>query len=165
LFTSAEMASAVYRIQENGDGLKKVIAVPLLVLAVSPDGRWVAVEDPSAWGSLTVHPIGGGPSQRLCDLCAPPWGVQPIPFYFGWSADGRFLHWSFDDTTFAIPLRPGQVLPPIPAGGIQSLEGVAKLPGARVMSTHAQTFPGPDLDTFVFMKEAAQRNIYRVPVR
>ena len=112
-----------------------------------------------------MHPIGVGRARRLCDLCAPPWGVQTIPFYLGWSADGRVLYWSFGETTFAIPLPKGQMLPAIPAGGIQSAEGVAKLPGARVLSKHEQTFPGPDPDTFVFMKVAAQRNIYRIPVR
>ncbi len=127
--------------------------------------RHSGVADPSAWGALFMHPIGGGKAQRLCDLCAPPWGTDTIPFYFGWSADGRSVYWNFTNTMFAIPLPPGQMLPAIRGEGIQSPDGVAALPGARVVSRQERTFPGPDPAVYVFMKVSTQRNIYRVPVR
>ena len=57
------------------------------------------------------------------------------------------------------------MLPAIPAGGIQSKEGVAALPGARLVSKQERTFPGPDPAVYAFMKLSTQRNIFRVPVR
>ena len=67
----------VYRIKDDGSELQKVITTPLLPLAVSPDGQWIAVQDPTAWGALVVYPAGEGSPRRLCDLCAPPWGTEP----------------------------------------------------------------------------------------
>ena len=63
----------------------------------------------------------------------------------------------------AIPLRAGQMLPPIPAAGFQSKEAVAALPGARLISEES-VFPGPNPSVYAFMKVTTQRNIYRVPV-
>jgi dipeptidyl aminopeptidase/acylaminoacyl peptidase len=154
----------LYRVREDGGALQKLIAAPVVPIGVSPDGRWVAVQDPSAWGALVVHPLEGGPAIRLCDLCAPPWGTDTMPFYIGWSPDGRLLYWSFTTATYAIPLEPGRALRPIPPGGIQSPEGVAALPGARLVSNQERTFAGPDPSVYAFMRVSTQRNIYRVPV-
>jgi len=156
----------VYRIKEDGTEMQKVVTAPLMPLAVSPDGRWIAVQDPAAWGALNVYPADGGPAMRLCERCAPPWGVVPMPSYIRWSPDSKTVYWNFSNaTTYAIALPAGRMLPRIPAGGIQSKEGVAALPGARVVSEHEGTVPGVDPSTYVFGKLSAQRNIYRVPVQ
>ena len=88
-----------------------------------------------------------------------------MPFYFGWAPDSRAVYWNFDNATYAIPLPPGRMLPPIPAGGIKSRDGVAALPGARLISEHEGTVPGPTPSTYAFVKVSTQRNIYRVPVQ
>jgi Tol biopolymer transport system component len=165
LFSSSGDIPNIYRVKEDGSDLQKVMTTPLIPLAVSPDGKWIAVQDPSAWGALFVHPLDGGKPRRLCDLCAPPWGVQTIPFYVGWSPDGRQLFWNHSNTLVAIPLERGVVLPPTPSDGIQSPDGVAAMPGAQVVSTQDATFPGPDPSRYAFMKVTTQRNIFRVPVR
>jgi Tol biopolymer transport system component len=154
----------VYRVKDDGSELQKVITTPLLPLAVSPDGQWIAVQDPAAWGALIVYPAGGGSPRRLCDLCAPPWGTEPPAFYFGWAPNGEFAYWNFTNATYAIPLQSGRVLPGIHAGGIQSKEGVAALPGARLISEQDRSVPGPNPSTYAFVKVATQRNIYRVPM-
>ena len=154
----------VYRMTEEGTELQKVMPAPLLPFAVSPDGQWIAVQDPTAWGALIVHPAGGGAPVRLCDRCAPPWGIEPMPFYIGWSSDGKFLYWNFDNATYAVPLPPGRMLPAIPAGGIQSKEGVAALPGARLISDKDRTVPGPNPSMYAYVNVSTQRNIYRVMV-
>jgi hypothetical protein len=64
---------------------------------------------------------------------------------------------------YAIPLRPGQMLPPIPASGFRSKEDVAALPGARLIPEQG-TFPGPNPSLYAFTKLATHRNIYRVRV-
>jgi len=154
----------VFRIREDASELQKVITTPLLPIAVSPDGQWIAVLDSTAWGALTVHPMAGGSPVRLCDQCAPPWGTEPMPFYIGWSHDSKVLYWSFTNATYAIPLPSGRMLPAIPAGGIKSKEGVAALPGARLISEQDRPVPGPNPSTYAFAKVSTQRNIYRVPV-
>src|SRR5262249_13809153 len=50
----------IYRIKEDGRGLQKVLTKPMLPIAVSPNGQWIAVRDPSAWGALIVQPADGG---------------------------------------------------------------------------------------------------------
>jgi Tol biopolymer transport system component len=154
----------VYRVKDDGSELQKVITTPLLPLAVSPDGQWIAVQDPTAWGALVVYPAGTGSPRRLCDRCAPPWGTEPPAFYFGWSPDSQFAYWTFTGATYAIPLQSGQLLPGIPAGGIQSKEGVAALPGARLISEQDRVVPGPHASMYAFVKVSTQRNIYRVPL-
>ena len=155
----------VYRIKDDGSELQKVITTPLFPLAVSPDGQWIAVQDPTAWGALVVYPAGAGSPRRLCDLCAPPWGTEPPAFYFGWAPNSEFAYWSFANATYAIPLQSGRLLPDIPAGGIQSKEGVAVLPGARLISEQDRSVPGPNPSIYAFVKVSTQRNIYRVPVQ
>jgi len=43
-------------------------------------------------------------------------------------------------------------------------DGVAALPGARLISEQDRPVPGPNLSTYAFAKVSTQRNIYRVPV-
>jgi serine/threonine protein kinase len=157
--------SFIYRIHENGGELQKLIPTPLALMAVSPDGRWLAAQDPAAWGALFVYPAGGGAPVRLCDRCSPPWGTDPIPFHVGWSPDGRFLYWKFAQSTYAIPVSPERMMPPIPAAGIQSREALSAFPGARLISEEQHAFPGPLPSVQAFMKVSTHRNIYRVPVR
>jgi Tol biopolymer transport system component len=156
---------AVMRIGEGGGESQKVIPTPLMLLGVSSDGEWIAVGDPRAWGALFVYPTRGGSPLRLCDRCAPPWGTEPVPFYLGWSPDRKFLLWNFNDSLYSIPLAPGRLLPPIPAGGLQSTAAVAALPGARLVTNEPHAFPGPLPSMYVVMKVTTQRNIYRVPVQ
>jgi eukaryotic-like serine/threonine-protein kinase len=152
----------VYRIKEDGTDLQKVLDPPLMPIAVSSDGRSIAVQDPTAWGALIVHRVDDRSSVRLCDLCAPPWGIEPIPFYLGWSRDNRMLYWKWGNSAFAIPLPAGRALPMIPSRGVQSSEGVAALPGARRISEETNAFPGPDPSRYAFTRVSTQRNIYRV---
>ena len=124
---------AILRIKESGADSQKLNATPLIPLGVSPDGRWIAVQDPRAWGALIVYPASGGSPTRLCDHCAPPWGVDPIPFYLGWSPDGKFLFWNFTGSTYAIPLPAGRLLPETPAAGLQSPDAISS-PGGTTSS-------------------------------
>jgi Tol biopolymer transport system component len=156
---------AIWRIKEGGGESQKVIPTPLILLSVSSDGEWIAVQDPRAWGALIVYPTRGGSPVRLCDRCAPPWGTEPIPFYLGWSPDGKFMLWNFSGSMYAIPLASGRMLPRIPAAGLQSREAVGAVPGARLVTNEPHAFSGPHPSVYVVMKVMAQRNIYRVPVQ
>jgi eukaryotic-like serine/threonine-protein kinase len=164
IFGSQEKMWFVYRVKEDGSDLRKIISTPMIMpFAVSPDGQWVTAIDPAAWGALMVYPAGGGPPKRICESCSPPQGIDPIPPPLSWSPDGRFVYLKFGDSTYAIPLQPGQMLPAVPAGGFPSKDAVAALPGARLVSAE-RAYAGPDPSIHAFVKPSAHRNIYRVAV-
>ena len=166
VFEGEEKATAfIYRIKEDGSELQKMIPTPFLIsLGVSPDGRWVPAQDSSAWGAMMLYPAGGGSPTRICEVCSPPQGTEPVPPGMSWTSDRKFVYLKFAASTYAIPLQPGQVLPPIPASGFTSKEAVAALPGARLVSEQEGVYPGPNPSVYAFMKVSTQRNIYRVPV-
>ena len=78
-------------------------------------------------------------------------------------SDGKFVYLNFEGSIYAIPLRPGQALPPIPASGFRNKEDVAALPGARLI-LEPYAFVGPNPSVYAFTRFAIHRNIYRVPV-
>jgi serine/threonine protein kinase len=153
----------VYRIKEDGSEVQKISVAPLLPFAVSPDGRWVPVMDPQAWGALMVYQAGSGSPIRVCDRCSPPQGTDPMPPPLSWTPDGRFVYLKFGSATYAIPLQPGQTLPRRLASGVTSKEDLATLPGAKLVSEQ-EVYPGPDPSTYALMKVTSQRNIYRISV-
>ena len=160
-------ASFIYRINEDGSNLRKVSLIPtLLPFAVSPDGEWIpAAEGPSpeSRNVLAIYSTSGREPKVIC-RCYPPPNIDDgqMPPQMSWTPDGKFLYLKFDAATYAIPLRPGQLLPAIPPLGFPSRAAVAAVPGARLLSEDS-IFPGPDPATYAFMKVTAHRNIYRVP--
>jgi hypothetical protein len=61
-----------------------------------------------------------------------------------------------------IPLRAGEVLPPMPAGGLRSEQDIARLRGARKVD--AVVVPGASADEYAFYRTTTQRNLYRIPI-
>jgi len=169
VFGSVEKKSFVYRINQDGSELRQLISAPMLLpQSVSPDGQFVAVADPGAWGSLMVYPAGSGKPLNICDGCFPPPGTDPLPTPMKWTPDGRFVYVRFADAslagpTYAIPLRPGERLPRVPADGFASKEALGASAGARLISD-GLVYPGPTPGTYAYTKTATERNIYRVPV-
>ena len=159
----------MYRINDDGSELQKISSTQALQpFSVSPDGRWVpAAEGPSpeTRDALMVHPLAGGSPMMICK-CYPAPNITdgPMPPQMSWTPDGKFLYLKFATSMYAIPLKPGQIFPPIPSAGFPSKEAVAALPGARLISEEGGVFPGPNPSAYAFMKVATQRNIYRVPV-
>ena len=99
----------------------------------------------------------------MCASCSVPQGTDPAPPDMNWLPDGKFVYLKFDGSTYAIPLQRGTVLPSIPSSGFASKEGVARVPGARLVSDQPNVFAGPDPSVYAFTKVTTQRNIYRVP--
>jgi WD40 repeat protein len=151
----------VYRVQSDGTGMRKALEQPILILlAVSPDGRWLV-----GWsrlpgnGQAAVHafPLGGGPPVRIGNRVS-----------WQWSPGGSFLSIalpSAEGRTYIVPLPPGEGLPPIPAGGFHSeseLEA-ARLPGARKINA-LWAVAGPSPDVYAYYRSTTQRNLYRIPI-
>ena len=91
-------------------------------------------------------------------------GHRSGPFDMRWTPDREFLYLRYGIATYAIPLRPGELRPPIPASGFPSKEGVAALPGGRLVADR-DVYPGPNPSIHAFVEGSAQRNIYRVPLQ
>ncbi|HSD72975.1 MAG TPA: hypothetical protein VLE54_09290, partial [Thermoanaerobaculia bacterium] len=157
---------AVYRMKEDGTEVQRVRpdAGDVVLRSVSPDGGWVALSfniDVGTWGRTDAYPIQGGSPVRVCEGCRS----------VNWSPDGRHLYVSFVGTgfstdtgrTFALPIPMGRALPNLPAGGINSAEEAAALPGVRIIP-HGNISPGADPSTYAYTKMTAQRNLYRVPI-
>jgi Tol biopolymer transport system component len=167
LFVGGERgAPFLYRVQQDGAGLQKLMADPVtFIYAISPDGAAFAI-----WvgRDVLVYPSDGGEPTRICSACATAGdenrGVTPPQV--SWSPDGRFLyvHAAKTRRTYAIPLRAGQLLPPLPPNGLSSMEAAADLPGVRLIPND-RAFVGRDPSTFAYPLVRTHRNIYRIAVR
>jgi Tol biopolymer transport system component len=156
----------LYRVKPDGSGRQKVMDERVFYLyGISRDGKWAAVW--TAGTSVAIHSLDSSRAIELCSACgtvgAENRGITPP--VVAWSRDGKFLYLHFAWTTratYAIPLQPGQVVPPLPIGGV-SAANVASLPGAtRIPEPRA--FVGDEPSVYAFMRNTSQRNIYRVPV-
>jgi len=142
----------VYRVHPDGTGLRRALAAPVFLMnSVSPDGRWIV-----AWA-----PLGGNgpPSFQAFPLD----GATPIQIgnfiYVTWPLDGRSVLMG----AYLVPLRPGEALPQIPAGGFRSEDEIARLPGARRIDADGVVL-GPSAGVYAFYRRTIQRNLYRIPI-
>jgi hypothetical protein len=136
-----------------------------ILYGLSADGKWAAL-----WKGqgVVLVPLAGGTPIEFCPSCgtvgAENRGVTPP--VVSWATSGRylFLHsaWTTRET-FAIPLAAGEVVPPLPKGGIRSVEDIAALPGAQRIP-QLRAFMADDPSVYVFLRPTPQRNIYRVPL-
>src|SRR5512135_524482 len=65
--------------------------------------------------------------------------------------------------TYVVPLRPGRVFPPIPQGGFQSEDEIAKLRGVRSIES-VDVAPGPTPGIYAFTRQTVQRGLYHIPL-
>jgi hypothetical protein len=166
LFSAAEDSKRfVYRIDENGSGLHKVIPDPITyVYDVSPAGTALA-----AWRGAAVQLFAtdGGDPLDVSTLCAGAGGRDrgTTPPCVYWSQTGRFLY-MYDRTaglTYALPIRSGERTPRLPPGGIASARQATAVPGTRIIRER-YAFLGPDPSTYAFIRLTEQHNIYRIRV-
>jgi DNA-binding winged helix-turn-helix (wHTH) protein/Tol biopolymer transport system component len=158
-------ARFVYRIGEDGTGLRKAFADQVIaVYDVSPGGEYAA-----AWSGAAVQilPLRSGPAVTASSLCAAAGGENrgSTPPCISWSRDGRFLrvHDRRAGQVWALPIPPGRSLPALPEHGITSAEQLASWPGARVISRDS-AFLADDPSVYAFFERTTHRNIYRVRV-
>ena len=147
----------LYRVKEDGSELPQVVPAPRYLGAANiPCGlrTWCFPGRKMGSGSgsdrTSVGRGGRVPGQRrfshtdLRSVCrARQFRAWPPPRYVNWSPDGKFLYLNFQGSIYAIPLRPGQALPPIPASGFRTKQEVAALPGARLIP-EPEAIAGPN---------------------
>ena len=114
---------------------------------------------------MSLVPTSGGSPTLFCQACLTAGTFESSPWApaVSWSPDGKFLYVKFNKSAYAIPLRPGQMLPPIPPAGFRTEQEISQLPGAQRIADLA-VFTGPNPSLYAFTRVATQRNIYRVSV-
>jgi hypothetical protein len=149
---------------QDGSGRKKVVPYPIIeIVGISPGRKWLTAYRPLAEGKAMVPmtmaiPLDGGPPQRLCaSYCGARMVVEwKVPFHSRWKPGqkdgGRSL---------AIPVGPGESLPPFPPGGIEPGAQPSVMPGSQSVNRY-ELVPGEDLTHFAYVKTTAHRNLYRV---
>ncbi|HWX91831.1 MAG TPA: WD40 repeat domain-containing serine/threonine protein kinase [Terriglobales bacterium] len=158
----------VHRVHPDGSGDEQIWDEKIQSLATSPDGRYLALTVPiqkSAagmkhgqqwklevvdWGRKRVYPV--------CDDAVAYWSgdgksflVSPMGIYKG-------------APTYVLSAPADRGIPELPSNGISNITEFAKL-------KHVRTIPqtsigiGRTPDTYAFVKETVQRNLYRIPLR
>ena len=155
----------LYQIRRDGTARNKIRPDPIsTVHSISPDGRWVVALVPVRNEELGVEtlaiPTQGGSPRRICPgYC--------IAF---WSADGRYFFIRVEQATatavartIALPTPPGETLPDLPSGGIQSAAEGSALAGALLFE-RAAFAAGSNPSTYAYAKTNIYRNLFRIPL-
>jgi serine/threonine protein kinase len=149
----------VYRVRPDGTGIRKAIDFPVAyIYRFTPNGRRLMV--------LARRPNGSGWAWQALALD----GSAPILLGDdnvggAWSRGANFVSfWLHSGRSYLVPISPGEDFPRIPVGGIQTEEQIASLPGARRIDADFVQ-PSTSRDIYVFSRGAAQRNLFRIPLR
>ncbi|HEX7360399.1 MAG TPA: winged helix-turn-helix domain-containing protein, partial [Bryobacteraceae bacterium] len=149
----------------DGSGRSKLVSFPILdLLSISPGRRWIMANATVPGGTAPVImaiPTGGGPPVILSEsYCVPIW-----------SPSGKWLFISVEPATrtspgrsLAIPIGPGETLPPFPPAGIPPQADPSIIPGAQSVA-RADLVPGLDPSHYVYVKTSVHRNLYRISLR
>ena len=128
--------------------------------SASADGEWATVIGSTEEGNATQLAISVSRGQ-IVRICTGACIVQ-------WSPNGRFFQVAFDPTefpergqTFVVPLSSGEMLPPAPPSGLRDGTDLARIAGLRTIPVPG-LIPGPDPETYVYVKTTITQNIYRI---
>ena len=151
-------AGFAYRVREDGTELTKVIAEPVQkIYSISPDKQWLV----ESTNETLIYPLKGGTPVRLR-------GDVPL----NWSRDGKYLYISWSQvgmgaasigSTDVVPLPRGRMLPTVAESRLGSEQDVLRLAGVQVIEA-ADVALGPTGNVYAFSREAAQRNLFRIPI-
>ena len=150
----------LYRMKEDGTERVKVLPDAILGLGdVSPDGRWMTLmsEIPGVQGfsvETVAVPLDHG---TPITVCHGPCGA-------GWTSDGRAFIVGIDtEGTLLLPVSPFTSLPTLPPGGIQTIVGMTKVKGAKILPDFVSEMSTSEL--YASLRLNAHRNLYRIPLR
>jgi DNA-binding winged helix-turn-helix (wHTH) protein len=157
--------NANYLEQMNRDGShrSKVLPYPIVDFqGLSPGGRWAMAAVPMTpqrnFPTIVAIPLDGGAPRRICTAyCLPRW-----------SMDGKFLFVTVKEPSsasvgrsLAIPVGPGESLPPLPVGGIAPLAESSGVRGAESVG-RGELVPGSGPGQYAWVNTTVHRNLYRI---
>ncbi len=153
------------RMNPDGPGGSKVAPYSIGDFqGVSPGRRWVmavAVLPDGNGAAVTAIPVGGGPPRIMCaSNCVPTWSPSGKWLFIPVEAPTR----TSPGRSLAIPVGPGETLPPFPPGGIPPQADASIIPGAQSVG-RADLVPGADPVHFAYVNTTWHRNLYRITLR
>ena len=155
--------SYAYRIHPDGSGNEQIWDEKILAATVSPDGRYLAVTQPVKDEGLRKLEIVDWERKHV-----QPVGSDALVY---WSDDGRSLiatsgalRRDSGAPTYVISLPVVNGVPELPAKGLSSLAQVANSKNVQILQGVGLIGPGRSPNTYAYVKETVQRNLYRIPV-
>jgi eukaryotic-like serine/threonine-protein kinase len=155
--------SYAHRIRPDGSGDQQLWNEKVLGLATSPDGRYLALTLPLQKGGQWILEIVDWAQKHV-----QPVGKDALGY---WSDDGRSFVVSLNYSraerkalSYVIDLAPGTGVPELPVNGISDATQLGALPHVHTIPQRVIQ-PGRTPDTYAYVKEAVQRNLYRIPLR
>ena len=154
----------IYTRRQDGSGRKKLLEEAILDLdAVSPDGRWIIVnqkddKDKDHPNLKLAYPNGGGRPVIICRVVCFAW----------WSLDGNYLALEFLATanslsqTYLLPVSGERGLPELPPEGLGGPDDLKKSSRGIVLPRGVDSLLGPDKYSYTVTN--IRRNIYRIPI-
>lgn len=153
--------SYAYRIRPDGTGDQQIWDENILSQASSPDGRYLAITLPIDKGGEWNLKIVDWAQKRVQPVC------KDGMVY--WAADGRSLYvfagfgkGNRNAPTYWMSIPAGGI-PALPAAGVSDITQLIALKNVRPIAEHAIA-PGRTPDTYAYVKEAVQRDLYRIPL-
>jgi hypothetical protein len=154
--------SYVHRIHPDGSGDEQIWDEKILSLATSPDGRYLAVTLPIKQHAEWKLEIVDWMRKRVQPVCN-----DAIAY---WSDDGRsfvatggFGKRNTGAQSYVISLSVASGIPETPPNGLSDVSGFAGLRNAHTIAAGIIGL-GRRPGTYAYVKEAVQRNLYRVPL-
>lgn len=153
-------ANYLARVKFDGSGEKRILDKPVANFDfVSPDGNWGAVAGVGGVIGTFAVSLKDGAQKKICvTLCS-----------VRWSADGAYMNVSLNVSptdahpTFVFPIPKGASWPPgLPVDGVGP-KTIGTLRGIQKIAEDSPA-PGPDPQTYVFMKADFVGNLFRIPL-
>lgn len=145
----------------DGSGRSKVVPYPVNSIdGISPGRHWVMATVAPSGGTLGAMavPVEGGPPRRMCaSFCMPKWSSNGEYLFIPVEAPAR----TDPGRSLAIPVGPGETLPPFPPGGIEPRAEPGVIPGSQSV-VRGDLVPGRDPSHFAYVKTTVHRNLYRI---
>ncbi len=155
-----EHAYYLARIKTDGTGLERILDNPISDMGfVSPDGNWATVAGVAGLEHGTLAVSLKDRTRKV--ICAGPCLPR-------WSADGAYLYALMDPSpsqtgpTLVFRIPSGAGLPALPAKGLRA-HAAEESTGIRTIR-ESWVGPGPDPQTYAFVKSEFVGNLFRIPL-
>jgi eukaryotic-like serine/threonine-protein kinase len=152
----------------DGGNRTKVLPFPVIdIVAISPNRRYAILFAGTPESKMKdqvdtmAFPLAGGPPRLICHGCEATWSPDGKYFYVGIDPPSR------DHPTgrmVAIPVPPGETLPPLPASGIRGEADALAIPGSQTIE-QGEIAAGPDPSIYAYVKAAVHANLFRIELR
>jgi Tol biopolymer transport system component len=158
----AQGGSYAHRIHPDGSADQQIWNENIMGLATSPDGRYLAITLPIEKGGEWRLELVDWAQKKVQAVC------RDGMVY--WSDDGRSLYvfagfgkGNKNAPSYLISLPLGRAVPELPAAGFSTVAQLVAFTKARPIAAHAVA-AGRTSDTYAYVKEAVQRDLYRIPL-